>query len=692
MKTGREQAQQLLDGLSNTTKEKFERVFMEMFEHNKPMQLAVVGAFSSGKSSLVNSLLGGQWLYTAQQEATSLPVFIQYSLDTEMKLVNENDEHIALDREQFSRVTTVAPEGASYATLGLNQDWLKDLILIDLPGLGSVSERNHAYTLAQIKMADVVVYLLSQRGPTAADLKMIKLIQSYGKHVLVAVSHWDEVEASIALGEKAPDLEQWLDIIKKETGYSGNLVTTSFNGLNQQRILDFIANAKESLDATRLTRFTSELRFALEEELEHNRAQQLASAELTEQQAQARHEELLSKRNQLLELREELYKKQSQEVKQTIGKLEKALDARKTVLAADLKANKDSMETWELYIEEGAQTLRLAIAASVNDAQNIMSQFGNINLPEQTVQDLNIRLPRVEPIEKNEFFEAASIAQIQADLERAKNQQGEYQDELATFHDLDLDIHNIEDQVNDLIRRRRQVEETEVPDIAVSVVNQSGSEFGRKVGSVFSTFAGLIPHPKAKAIALTVSAYSERVGSLFDREETVYQPDPEKQSELNNQLQNIQENINKLRDDLEQKNASLSEKEQTRLAKEQCEMEIGYLERSLQDLEQQLKSRIEDAEKESEEKQKELLDKFSQRSLRKWISQFESQVEGIVSCARKGLSTYWNVFLDEQLGARIHEIKELEKLIDLLPGEKAEHLKTLVDEEKKLVLALDQVA
>ena len=43
----------------------------------RPLRLVLLGSFSVGKSSLLNMLIGEPFLYTARDEATSLPTFIE---------------------------------------------------------------------------------------------------------------------------------------------------------------------------------------------------------------------------------------------------------------------------------------------------------------------------------------------------------------------------------------------------------------------------------------------------------------------------------------------------------------------------------------------------------------------------------------------------------------------------------------
>ena len=51
-----------------------------------PLWLTLVGGFSVGKSSLLNTLLGEPLLFTAKEETTALPTFLEYGESPGMTL------------------------------------------------------------------------------------------------------------------------------------------------------------------------------------------------------------------------------------------------------------------------------------------------------------------------------------------------------------------------------------------------------------------------------------------------------------------------------------------------------------------------------------------------------------------------------------------------------------------------------
>ena len=74
-----------------------------------------------------------------QPVATALPTFIEHGAAQSMVLVGPDGSTLPLDLDGFRQATSQAPDGAVGATLALPLEWLRDVTVVDLPGLGSVS-------------------------------------------------------------------------------------------------------------------------------------------------------------------------------------------------------------------------------------------------------------------------------------------------------------------------------------------------------------------------------------------------------------------------------------------------------------------------------------------------------------------------------------------------------------------------
>jgi len=99
----------------------------------------VVGAFSSGKSTMINSLIGEKTLPVDITPETSLATELHYSLENFIEAIKENGE---IDRYKISEIATVTANAAKYqyARLYLNNERLREiepLVLVDMPGFDS---------------------------------------------------------------------------------------------------------------------------------------------------------------------------------------------------------------------------------------------------------------------------------------------------------------------------------------------------------------------------------------------------------------------------------------------------------------------------------------------------------------------------------------------------------------------------
>lgn len=101
--------------------------------------IPVVGAFSAGKTTLINSFLGKEWLPTGITPETSLATELRYSKEEYLEGIAKNGEVIKYSVENFDELKKDA-EKFSFAKIYLNNFKLKSispLVLVDMPGFDS---------------------------------------------------------------------------------------------------------------------------------------------------------------------------------------------------------------------------------------------------------------------------------------------------------------------------------------------------------------------------------------------------------------------------------------------------------------------------------------------------------------------------------------------------------------------------
>ncbi|MGS0675159.1 dynamin family protein [Shewanella sp. 125m-1] len=126
-------------------------------KHNQfKLRAPLVGAFSAGKSTLINTLLGEKLLSVEVTPETCLPTELIYSKQEYIHLMNKNEKVLDLTRAQLKdqeyllslQGNTNEEAACFWIEMGFSHPRLeqnKDLVLVDMPGWGSgISEHSLA--------------------------------------------------------------------------------------------------------------------------------------------------------------------------------------------------------------------------------------------------------------------------------------------------------------------------------------------------------------------------------------------------------------------------------------------------------------------------------------------------------------------------------------------------------------------
>lgn len=175
---------------------------------HEPLRLALAGMVKAGKSTLLNAILGEQIAPTDAGECTRVVTWYRYS-DTPSVTLHLKDgqaRRLPVKRDKGHLVLTlggVAPEEAEWIDVGWPSAGLRDVILIDTPGIASISQSTSARSTTFLtpedapSSADAIVYLL--RHLHASDLKFLEAFRdtaagaSQTVNALAVLSRADEV-------------------------------------------------------------------------------------------------------------------------------------------------------------------------------------------------------------------------------------------------------------------------------------------------------------------------------------------------------------------------------------------------------------------------------------------------------------------------------------------------------------------
>ncbi len=220
------------------------------------VKIAVIGEFSSGKSTLINAMLGTEILPNWAVETTAAITQVGYG-EQPVMIVHKADgkqiEHPLSDLKEIATTRNENFDDIAYIEARYPADLLKNgLVIVDTPGLNSAAKARGIITKKFMKIADAAIlvlnieYLLKQ-----SEVQFIRdeVTQSNYGAVFVVVNRCDLYKdqpeqlksaldkASVRLKELIPNLERIYPLSAlnaleaREDGDSGLLATSGIEAL-----------------------------------------------------------------------------------------------------------------------------------------------------------------------------------------------------------------------------------------------------------------------------------------------------------------------------------------------------------------------------------------------------------------------------------------------------------------------------
>lgn len=168
-------------------------------------KLAVVGEFSSGKSTFLNALIGKDILKHGAQETTATITEIQNLSKDEMQetfdvyyINNQVEKDIPIDKlieytSTVSKIHNVAQEIKKVVIKTKMFDQNADICLVDTPGLNGIADNHREQTIELIENSHACIYLMQVRGLGASDVEFIKYISKYQHNIIFVQNFIDEL-------------------------------------------------------------------------------------------------------------------------------------------------------------------------------------------------------------------------------------------------------------------------------------------------------------------------------------------------------------------------------------------------------------------------------------------------------------------------------------------------------------------
>ena len=202
--------------------------------NNREIYIPFLGVQGAGKSTLINSLLGEDILPNEADETTCIPVEVRYSDKPIVKVYKNDDEAetINLSKDEIALYVdnTYNPgneKGIKRIVIENKYEVLKNgVIIVDLPGVGSLTHENEETTVNYIQKVSATVFLFSTTPPILKkEAKFIESIWRNINNAFFVQNVWNDISEK----EKQEGLERnrntLLNISEKiNASYDGKVI------------------------------------------------------------------------------------------------------------------------------------------------------------------------------------------------------------------------------------------------------------------------------------------------------------------------------------------------------------------------------------------------------------------------------------------------------------------------------------
>lgn len=182
-------------------------------------QLVVIGDFKRGKSTLINALLGEAAVPTAVTPETVTINRLSFSDTPRIEAILKNRKRVSLSRPELARealdeLIDRLPAPIDFIDVRLNNEFLRDVTIVDTPGMGDLMKAFDEQVADYLVNADAIIYVVSARSPLSyteqAFLSTAIMPQSFSR-VFLVVNMADTLET-------AENLQKVKELVENRTG------------------------------------------------------------------------------------------------------------------------------------------------------------------------------------------------------------------------------------------------------------------------------------------------------------------------------------------------------------------------------------------------------------------------------------------------------------------------------------------
>lgn len=228
--------------------------------------LAVLGQFKRGKSSLINALLGGEFLPTSSIPLTSLPTIVSWGNVRRATIVFQTGQIEQADFEDDELLGEYLSKFVSEQENHLNWQKVEEvkveypaevlasggITLIDTPGIGSTYKHNTETTLNFLNKCDAALFVISADPPiTENEISFLQTVSCHVKKIFFVLNKADYL--SLAEREKVIVFIQ--SVLHKEIAQKVPIYVLSA----RQALLAKKTNDKELIEQSGIRRLEADL-------------------------------------------------------------------------------------------------------------------------------------------------------------------------------------------------------------------------------------------------------------------------------------------------------------------------------------------------------------------------------------------------------------------------------------------------
>lgn len=136
----------------------------------KTFSMVVLGQFKRGKTTFINALLGKELLPSAVVPLTAVPTILRHGSDIEVWVSFKDGEKRQILTDEIPEYVTETEnpkneKNVKEVVVQYPSEFLKEVQIVDTPGVGSVYKHNTKVALDFLPRCDVAVFLLSADQP-----------------------------------------------------------------------------------------------------------------------------------------------------------------------------------------------------------------------------------------------------------------------------------------------------------------------------------------------------------------------------------------------------------------------------------------------------------------------------------------------------------------------------------------------